>query len=74
VQALATISITEDMATAMRLHSLGWKSVFYPEVLAYGLAPEDLGTSLKQRLRWAQGTVQVFVRENPLFKKGLSLP
>ncbi|MGB4586142.1 MAG: glycosyltransferase family 2 protein [Rectinemataceae bacterium] len=72
VQALATISITEDMATAMRLHSFGWKSVFYPEVLAYGLAPEDFGTSLKQRLRWAQGTIQVFLRENPFTKKGLS--
>ena len=74
VQALATISITEDMATAMRLHSLGWKSIFYPEVLAYGLAPEDFGSSLKQRLRWAQGTVQVFLRENPFLKKGLKFP
>jgi cellulose synthase (UDP-forming) len=74
IQALATISITEDMATAMRLHSFGWKSVFYPEVLAYGLAPEDFGSSLKQRLRWAQGTIQVFLRENPLTKKGLSFP
>ncbi|MFZ2636952.1 MAG: glycosyltransferase [Rectinemataceae bacterium] len=74
VQALATISITEDMATAMRLHSFGWKSVFYPEVLAYGLAPEDFGSSLKQRLRWAQGTIQVFLRDNPLVKKGLSFP
>lgn len=74
VQALATISITEDMATAMRLHSFGWKSIFYPEVLAYGLAPEDFGTSIKQRLRWAQGTIQVFLRDNPLVKKGLSFP
>jgi cellulose synthase (UDP-forming) len=48
---LATISVTEDMATAMRLHALGWKSVFHPEVLAYGLAPEDLQSSLNQRLR-----------------------
>jgi len=74
VQPLATISITEDMATAMRLHAAGWKSVFYPEVLAYGLAPEDFQTSLKQRLRWAQGTVQVFLRENPFLLKGLSFP
>ncbi len=71
---LATISITEDMATAMRLHAAGWKSVFHPEILAYGLAPEDLGSALSQRLRWAQGTIQVMVRENPLFKKGLSIP
>jgi cellulose synthase (UDP-forming) len=74
VQALSTISITEDMATAMSLHAVGWKSVFYPEVLAYGLAPEDFRSSLKQRLRWAQGTVQVFVRKNPFLQKGLSFP
>jgi cellulose synthase (UDP-forming) len=43
-------------------------------VLAYGLAPEDFGTSIKQRLRWAQGTIQVFLRDNPLVKKGLSFP
>ena len=53
---LATISVTEDMATSMRLHAMGWESVYHHEVLAYGLAPEDLGTMLTQRLRWAQGT------------------
>jgi cellulose synthase (UDP-forming) len=74
VQALYTESITEDMATALRLHALGFRSVFHNEVLALGLAPEDLGTSLKQRLRWAQGTIQVFMKENPLFLKGLSFP
>lgn len=74
VMALATFSITEDMATAMRLHAMGWRSVFHPEILAYGLAPEDLGSALKQRLRWAQGTIQVFLRENPFLIKGLSFP
>lgn len=71
---LSTISITEDTATAMRLHALGWTSVFHGEILAYGLAPEDLGTALSQRLRWAQGTLQILLRENPLFYKGLTLP
>lgn len=74
VLALDTGSITEDMATALRLHSMGFRSVYHNEVLAQGLAPEDLGTSLKQRLRWAQGTIQVFMKENPLFLKGLSVP
>jgi cellulose synthase (UDP-forming) len=70
---LATVSVTEDMATCMRLHALGWKSVYHHEVLAHGLAPEDLGTMLQQRLRWAQGTVQVMLRENPLVQRGLTL-
>jgi cellulose synthase (UDP-forming) len=71
VMPLATISVTEDMATAMRMHSMGWQSVYHHEILAYGLAPEDIGTMLTQRLRWAQGTIQVLLRENPLVQRGL---
>lgn len=74
VMPLATISVTEDMATSMRMHGMGWKSVYHHELLADGLAPEDLGTMLTQRLRWAQGTMQVFLRENPLVQWGMSLP
>ena len=70
---LATISVTEDMATSMRLHGMGWKSHYHHEILAIGLAPEDLGTSLTQRLRWAQGTMQVMLLENPLHQKGMSI-
>ncbi|MDZ8275171.1 glycosyltransferase [Microbacterium aquimaris] len=72
IQPMATISVTEDMATAMQLHALGWRSVYHHEILAHGLAPEDLRTMLTQRLRWAQGTLQVMLRDNPLVKKGLS--
>lgn len=70
---LATISVTEDMATCMRLHALGWNSAYHHENLAFGLAPEDLKTMVTQRLRWAQGTIQVMLRENPLVQKGLTL-
>lgn len=73
VMPLATISVTEDMATSMQLHALGWRSVFHHETLADGLAPEDLGTMLTQRLRWGQGTMQVFLRENPLLLRGMNL-
>ncbi|MDP2316478.1 MAG: glycosyltransferase [Pseudomonadota bacterium] len=74
VHPLATISITEDMATAMRLHGLGFRSVYHHEILAVGLAPDDLRSVLQQRLRWAQGTMQVLFRENPLLQRGLSWP
>ncbi|BAS11272.1 cellulose synthase catalytic subunit [UDP-forming] [Arthrobacter sp. Hiyo4] len=73
VMPLATISVTEDMATAMRMHAMGWESVYHHEILAFGLAPEDLKTMLTQRLRWAQGTIQVLLRENPLVQKGLKI-
>jgi len=69
---LATVSVTEDMATCMRLHAMGWRSVYHHEILAHGLAPEDLRTMLQQRLRWSQGTLQVMLRENPLVQRGLS--
>ena len=72
VGGVSSASITEDMNTAMRLHAAGWKSVYHHEVLALGLAPDDLSSTLKQRLRWAQGTVQVLLQENPLTKKGLT--
>jgi cellulose synthase (UDP-forming) len=71
VMPLATISVTEDMATAMRLHAAHWRSVYHDEILARGLAPEDLRSALQQRLRWAQGTIQVMLRENPLITPGL---
>jgi cellulose synthase (UDP-forming) len=73
VMPIATISVTEDLATAMRMHSLGWTSVYHGENLVIGLAPEDLATAMTQRLRWAQGTLQVLFRENPLFMRGLSV-
>lgn len=72
--ALATISVTEDMATCMRMHGLGWRSAYHDEILTTGLAPEDLQTMLTQRLRWAQGTIQVMLRENPLVQRGLTIP
>ncbi|MBO3664820.1 glycosyltransferase [Microbacterium sp. NEAU-LLB] len=73
VMPVSSLSVTEDMETCMLLHSHGWKSVYHHEILATGLAPEDLATMLTQRLRWAQGTMQVLLRLNPLTKRGLSI-
>lgn len=73
VHALDTSSITEDMATAMHLHAMGWTSVYHHEVLVRGLAPEDVQTMLTQRQRWAAGSMQVFFKDNPLFVRGLTL-
>jgi cellulose synthase (UDP-forming) len=48
------LSVTEDLATSIRLHAMGWKSVFHPEVLAYGLAPR-IGDSSKPTLTLGSG-------------------
>lgn len=70
----ATRSVTEDLLTALRLHRAGWRSYFHREPLAYGIAPDDAQAFVTQRLRWAQGTMQVLrSRENPLFGRGLTV-
>ncbi|MBW4575957.1 MAG: glycosyltransferase [Aphanothece sp. CMT-3BRIN-NPC111] len=72
VGGVSSNSITEDMNTAMRLHGAGWKTIYHNELLAVGLAPDDLSSTIKQKLRWAQGTLQVLQRENPWNKRGLN--
>ncbi len=68
-----TRTITEDMHTAMGMHARGWKSVYHDRELALGIAPDDLEQFLVQRLRWAEGAIQILRRDNPLFHRGLSL-
>ena len=65
-------TVTEDLHTSIRLHAKGWKSVYHPETLAYGVAPVSYRPFKGQRERWGQGAMQVFLRDNPLFKKGLT--
>ena len=66
-------TITEDSETALKLHSLGWKShyIFYP--LISGLQPETFDSFMIQRMRWAQGMVQNFILNNPLFMPNLKI-
>lgn len=71
----ATSTVTEDILTSMRMHAAGWRSLYHNEVLAVGVAPGDLDGFRTQRLRWAQGSMQILrSRENPLIKRALSLP
>lgn len=74
VGGVATETITEDIHTTVRLHARGWKTVYHDEILAYGIAPQTLYAFALQRLRWAQGTMQLLrSRENPIIMPGLSL-
>ena len=65
-------SITEDFITSQNIHAKGWKSVYVPEVLAEGLAPEDMLSYHKQQFRWTRGSLELIFKNNPLFKKGLT--
>lgn len=50
-------SLAEDVATSTMLLGRGWKTAYIHEPLQFGTVPEDFGGHLKQRTRWAIGTV-----------------
>jgi cellulose synthase (UDP-forming) len=68
-----THSITEDVETSLLLHAAGWRSAYYGESLAYGLAAGSATAFHVQHLRWGQGAMQVLRRFNPLTHPGLSM-
>ncbi len=68
---LTTTSITEDADTALTLHSKGYKSIYIQKPLISGLQPTTFSAFVRQRVRWAQGMVQIFLMRNPLRQKGL---
>jgi cellulose synthase (UDP-forming) len=74
VGGFATETVTEDMHTAVKLQKLGYKSVYHPESLAYGVAATSYVEFLQQRLRWGHGNVQTLREEGLPFCKGLTLP
>jgi cellulose synthase (UDP-forming) len=65
-------NIAEDFVTGMFIHENGWRSVYVPEVLAQGLAPEDFLSYYKQQYRWARGSLEVIFKYNPLLRSGLT--
>lgn len=64
-------TITEDAETALELHSRGWRSVYYGRPLISGLQPETYSGFITQRVRWAQGMMQILLLKNPLLRPGL---
>lgn len=65
-------NIVEDLTTSYDLHSLGWKSFYYPHAVTAGLAPSDVWGVYRQRGQWALDTMRLFFWDNPLFKRGLA--
>ncbi|WP_300670132.1 glycosyltransferase [Desulfoluna sp.] len=68
--------VSEDMYTSIVLHSdpdRQWKSVFHPQVESKMLSTQDLVSWAVQRFKYAGGTIDVALHDNPLFKRGMSL-
>lgn len=67
-----TISVTEDMYLAIKLLENGGVIQYHPEHLVVGEAPVDLRQIFQQRSRWAKGTIQIAIKDNPLFSSKLN--
>lgn len=69
--------VSEDIYTSIELHSdreRGWKSYMHPYVESKMLSPQDLLTWIIQRYKYAGGSLDILIHDNPLFRPGLTLP
>lgn len=57
-------SLAEDVATSTMMLGKGWRTAYVHEPLQFGTVPEDFGGHLKQRTRWAIGTVDTSLKLN----------
>ncbi|MGI3165686.1 glycosyltransferase [Pseudooceanicola sp. 200-1SW] len=67
--------VSEDIYTSIVLHSdreRGWKSFQHPYVESKMLSPQDLLTWTIQRYKYAGGSLDILIHDNPLFRKGLT--
>lgn len=67
--------VSEDIYTSIMMHSdraRGWKSKMHPIVESKMLSPQDLLTWTVQRYKYAGGSLDILVNDNPLFRRGLT--
>lgn len=68
-----TESLSEDYFTGIQISAKGYHLAYLDEKLSAGLAAENIGAHITQRIRWARGTLQAFfIESNPLTIPGLS--
>ena len=60
--------ITEDIAVTWKLEKNFWDIRYEPNAICWMLVPETLKGLFKQRLRWAQGGIEVILRNANIFK------
>ncbi len=73
VGGIAVETVTEDCHTSLRLHKLGYETVYYDKIMVAGLAPDTFSAYVGQQIRWARGMAQILRLEKPLFNGKLSL-
>jgi cellulose synthase (UDP-forming) len=68
-----TTSITEDILATIKMHKRGWKTRHHGQILARGLAAQNIDQYQAQRYRWGVGAMQVLRSESIVRDKNLSL-
>lgn len=66
--------VSEDIYTSMVLHGdpeRRWKSVFHPWVESKMLSPQDLQSWVVQRFKYAGGTLDITLHDNPIIRAGM---
>lgn len=67
--------VSEDIYTSIVLHGdrdRGWKSRMHPIVESKMLSPQDLLTWTIQRYKYAGGSLDILINDNPIFRPGLT--
>ena len=72
VGGVATETVVEDAHTSLKLNQRGWRVAYHHEVMALGLAPEEIGAFIVQRGRWARGSLQMLRLDPPFLRRGLT--
>ncbi|MDC7290150.1 glycosyltransferase [Blautia schinkii] len=77
VGGIATGTITEDFETGIRIQAEGYTCYALDIPLAHGLAPTDIDSLIKQRIRWGRGCVyslrRIHIILNPKLKLNTKL-
>jgi cellulose synthase (UDP-forming) len=67
---------SEDIYTSIMLHAdkeNKWESIQHPDIECKMLSTQDLDSWIKQHQRYAEGSLDIALKDNPLFMKGLSI-
>jgi cellulose synthase (UDP-forming) len=67
---------SEDIYTSIMLHAdkdNRWESIQHPDIECKMLSTQDLHSWIKQHQRYAEGSLDIAIKDNPLFIKGLTL-
>ncbi|MDF2436661.1 MAG: Cellulose synthase [Bacteroidota bacterium] len=67
---------SEDIYTSIMLHAdkeNRWESLQHPDIECKMLSTQDLDSWIKQHQRYAEGSLDIAFKDNPVLKKGLTL-